>query len=728
MDGLHHHLPKAGSGVCVVIGQINLLRLVVAAPDSSSVILGKAAEPAVTVRGGGAGLAGNILSGEYSGSTSTVVGCVIQAVVHIVDGLLAENLPAFLLVVQHDLTVTVIDLGIGPGSAVYAIVCKGGIGRRHFPHCRAHRQSAQGQGRNGNVGHIHAAGGHVTVHQIILAEIILGKAEAVVRADLVQSIGSNGVDGGRNALEDGFGIAIDPTVVFGPSAAVIGQGHIPNHRSRAVAPLFKGGRIDGQRLLGGAGLELGLGGLVIGEEVVLLPHAAGQRHNIAGGIVNDHNAGLKLLGASGGGDVVQVGVDGIHLVLNVQVQGGVDMVAALLDFFQIVVPGGLIHVVPHEAVLQGKIGGHIQNHRIHKPAIDVLGGIQADGSLGAAAGAEIQISLVGVGTDCAAIAAVVTHGPSVLVGNAVLEHKRLVIGLDIFLVGEIALVQHFVQNAFLPVAVAPSAVPHFPLVHIDAGGIGVKQGGVIGDADQAGAFGNGQALQLLAKVGRGGGFDTVAALAQVNSVQVLLHDDILVILLFQKLGPENLHDLTLNRDALFVGGVFHQLLGDGGAAELRVAAEEHIGAGLHRGDPVHALVLIKPFILDGHRGINQRFGNLVPGGGLTVRGGINLLKQLDVAIIVHIMDIGCFFNVIVLIGPVLCFLQNIILKILGKCAHKYHTADEADEQHRGRSAQGDFCRRKQGRPQGVNQFNRPVGIPLLANLLSAPVVLILICH
>ena len=139
-------------------------------------------------------------------------------------------------------------------------------------------------------------------------------------------------------------------------------------------------------------------------------------------------------------------------------------------------------------------------------------------------------------------------------------------------------------------------------------------------------------------------------------------------------------------------------------------------------------MLVKPFVLDGHGGVDQSLGDLVPGCGLTVGGGIDLLQKLNISVIVHIMNIRGLLDVIVFIGPVLGFLQNVILKIFGQSAHENHTADQADQQHRGCRANGDLGGGEECRAKGINKLDRPVGIPLLANLFPAPVVLILICH
>ena len=408
-------------------------------------------------------------------------------------------------------------------------------------------------------------------------------------------------------------------------------------------------------------MQLGLGGLVVGKEVGLLPHAAGQGHHIAGSVVNHHNAGLELLGAAGGGDLFQVRVDGVHLLLHIHIQGGIDMVAALLDSLQIVVPGLFTGLLPVDAVLLREIRRHIQDGGVHEPGVNALGGVLVHRGPAAALGAEIVIALLVEGDHGGGIAAAVALGPAVLRGDALLEDHLLGHGLVILLLGQVALVQHFGKHVELAVPVPARAVPDLALILKGILGVGVEQRGIVGDADEAGALRHRQALELLAEIGGSRALDAVAALAQKDPVQVLVHDDVFVVFLFKHLGPEDLHDLSLHGDACFLAHVLDELLGNGGAAELAVSAEEHIHAGLYGGDPVHTLVLVEPLVLNGHGGVDQVLGNFVQGGNLTVGGGINLLELLNISVAVHIVKERGLFQIVVIDGPVGGLGKNIVL-------------------------------------------------------------------
>ena len=169
-----------------------------------------------------------------------------------------------------------------------------------------------------------------------MSKVILGEAVAVIRTDGVQRPGRNGVDGGNNALIDSPRVLVLPVIVLRPVVAVdIGHGQVFHHRRRGDLTGLKGRGVNGNGLLGRTGLELRLRSLVVGKESRLLPHAAGQSNHVARLVVDDHDGGLELLLTAGSGNVAQVGINRIHLLLHVHVQGGINMVAALLDAVEV---------------------------------------------------------------------------------------------------------------------------------------------------------------------------------------------------------------------------------------------------------------------------------------------------------------------------------------------------------------------------------------------------------
>ena len=163
------------------------------------------------------------------------------------------------------------------------------------------------------------------------------------------------------------------------------------------------------------------------------------------------------------------------------------------------------------------------------------------------------------------------------------------------------LVQHGVQYQNLALAVLLPAPLAFK---------GAVLAGVVGDADQAGALGQRQLAGTLAEIGAGRRLHAVAGLTQADTVQVCLQDLVLVIALLQLQRPVDLRHLTLDGDLIIAGDVFDQLLGDGGAT-LHAPAQQSAENGAHGTPEVHAVVLFKAFVLNGHGSVLQVLGDRV---------------------------------------------------------------------------------------------------------------------
>ena len=351
-------------------------------------------------------------------------------------------------------------------------------------------------------------------------------------------------------------------------------------------------------------------------------------------------------------------------------------------------------------------------------------------SLCTANGAEIITGVTVKGRYCTLIITefVVADSPAILIRNAGLEDHLLGDCFFIFLVGQVTLVVHFAQDIHLAVTVTTCTVPLFALVHIDALGIRVEQRRIIGNADQTCTLSRCQILQFFAEIFCCGTLNTVAAPAQVNSVQVLFNDDILIIFLFADLGAENFHDLTLDRNTLLFSSVLYQLLCNGRTAELIVTAEEHVQTGFNSCDPVNTLVLVKTLVLNGNSSIDQRLGNIIQSCPLAVDISIDLLQLLDIAAVIYIIHKRSFFQHVIIQRPVGSLRQNIILKIVAKSTDKNDTTDKNDHQNRCSCTDRNFQYRKSQRNHGINQLQRPVGIPLLARFLCSPSDFLFIFH
>ena len=109
---------------------------------------------------------------------------------------------------------------------------------------------------------------------------------------------------------------------------------------------------------------------------------------------------------------------------------------------------------------------------------------------------------------------------------------------------------------------------------------------------------------MLSKVGVRCGVYPVAALAQVNIIEVSLQDFLFGVVFLKLQGPENLHDLSLDGYLIVIGHIFNELLGDGGAP-LNVTAGEHQQDSFCGTNPVHSVVVIESLVLDGYGGVLQ---------------------------------------------------------------------------------------------------------------------------
>ena len=167
------------------------------------------------------------------------------------------------------------------------------------------------------------------------------------------------------------------------------------------------------------------------------------------------------------------------------------------------------------------------------------------------------------------------------------EHGLLIHGLVQLGLGDVALVIHLVEDPDTALAV---------LLLIDEG---VVLRGHVRDADDAGALGQRELIRRLAEVGVRGGVDAVAALTEVDLVEIVLHDLLLGVLLLELQRLEDLQQLALHGDVVLLGGVLDELLRDGRAAEVVLHAEEHVHKRARGAVPVDALVLIKALVLDG---------------------------------------------------------------------------------------------------------------------------------
>ena len=187
----------------------------------------------------------------------------------------------------------------------------------------------------------------------------------------------------------------------------------------------------------------------------------------------------------------------------------------------------------------------------------------------------------------------------VLLAGGTGEGELLALGLLVLGVVDVALIVHLPEYGLLPFFIVLLVVE------------GVVVGGQVGDADDGGALGHGEVLDVLAEVGLRGGLHAPAALAEVDGVEIPLHDLTLVVFLLELKGAEDLGELALDGDLVFAGEVLDELLGDGGAAVAGLHAGEHLHERARGAVPVHALMVIEALVLDGDEGFFHIPGDLV---------------------------------------------------------------------------------------------------------------------
>ena len=154
-------------------------------------------------------------------------------------------------------------------------------------------------------------------------------------------------------------------------------------------------------------------------------------------------------------------------------------------------------------------------------------------------------------------------------------------GGGIFLMGDVILVVHLVENGLGAL---------FVVLHA---GEGAVARGVVRDADDARALRKREIAHILAEIGVRGHLHAARALAEVDNVEIPLHDLFLGVFLFEIESAEDLHELSLHGDVVFRSDVFDELLRDRRAAEVVFHAEEHVDERACRAVPVHALVVIE---------------------------------------------------------------------------------------------------------------------------------------
>ena len=376
------------------------------------------------------------------------------------------------------------------------------------------------------------------------AELVLEELIRRARRELVEDLCRDGVERALQRLADGDDAVVAAAGVFRipARAGELDVRRIVDLRVLRDEAELHGRAVGRDRLDGRSGRALGLRGPVRAEVDGLFAGAAGHALDLTGVGVHDDDGGLELLagGRRALRHVVEVGINIVDRLLDARVIAGIDLIAAGIE--------QRARRVAADALLLDEVVEHVVDNGLGIVAVDGLGA---------------------------------------LFGLAAHEHELLRHGLVVLLLRDIALLVHLLEDGLLPGLIVLAADE------------GVVLRGVVRDADDARALGEREILRLLAEVGLGGGVDAVAPLAEVDDVQVPLHDLFLIIGLLKLERLEDLEQLALHGDIVLLGEVFDELLRDGRAAEVVFHRQEHVDERAGRAVPVDALVLVKALVLNG---------------------------------------------------------------------------------------------------------------------------------
>ena len=196
----------------------------------------------------------------------------------------------------------------------------------------------------------------------------MGKIETVLGTDHVQHIDCDGINGIHNTLPYAAGIVEIALIVQREGSIIIIKGQILYDRCRCNHTHFKGRCIHRQRLDRRTGLQ-GCLRAVVSIEHHFFAYTAGHRDDITGTVIYHRNSGLKLLLASCFRNLIQIRIDGIHLFLNIHIQGGIDVVTATLDQVHAGCAG---LIVPFHSLQLRQCLSHIIKNSFYKPGVNII--------------------------------------------------------------------------------------------------------------------------------------------------------------------------------------------------------------------------------------------------------------------------------------------------------------------------------------------------------------------
>ena len=536
------HDLKPDIGRIAAVQAVQRVVMLIADPHRSGILRGHAAEPDIRVRGGGTGLAGGLHARNLRTGCGAVRGDVLHAVQHVVRGAhVLEALVGIRGVLQNHVALGVQHLGIGAGAAEHALVDEGCKAARHLAHGDAVGQAAERQRRQIDIRLGRAVLIGAVCHQLDI-QLLGQKVVGFLRGQRVEHLYRDGIDRACDTAFDRHRAAgRHSAVVHRPGHAVfLPQRAVVHGRARHDYALIHRRAVGRQRLEGRTGLAARIGRKRKFTLAGLFAAAARDADNVAHLIGDDHCA-LRTLAV-----FLRIREDRIIRpnlikdVLDVGINGCIDLEAA-----------GVYHIAGNRfgiALLLHQIVDHIADDRVGKVAVGLA--------------YILDIGLIRT-------------------VDQLLCHSRVVLRLV-----DHALIEHLVENDDLALLDLIRMVVH------------VVDRGVVGQAREHRTFRERQLGHILAEVGVGRGLHAVAAVAEVDRVEVHGQDAVLVVYhVLQRKRAEDLVDLTLDRIIVLIRCVLDQLLGDGRAAVLR-AAEQPVFHRAQRALPVDAVVRVKALVLD----------------------------------------------------------------------------------------------------------------------------------
>ena len=510
------------------------------------------------------------------------------------------------------------------------MIDEGAVGLGHLAHGDAVGELAEGHGGVADV--VFVAGGHEARKAKALREIVDGGLRAVGQD--IHKLRGDGVARPFERVGDAEHAVVAVVVVarIPACAAQVDAAAVIDEGVRRDEPLVDGRGIGGQGLDGRAGRAHGAAvaeavdrdghGAVELKAARLDSDAAREREDTPVVGIHDDDGALELL-AGAGFEVGQIRIDRIDHGLEIRVDAAVDLVAAVVE-------QGARRVIA-DALELHEIAQHVVDDDLFIIAVGA-------GDDGLAAGGAFEDQLLGAG------------------------------GLVGFVV-DVLLLVHLAQDRLLPALVVLFVIE------------GIVVGRHVGDADDRGGFGEREILDVLAEIGLCRGLHAVAALTEVDRVQVPLHDLLLVVLLLELQRAEDFTQLALDRHLVASGQVFDELLRDCRAAEVRLHLGEHLDEGAGGTVPVYALVLVKALVLNGDEGVLHIFGDIL----IIDPDALILPGERDELLIVPggvlIPDRTRFAELIVLEGEI--HLRGAkVLDVVGKDAGEEQPGDEQHQQDR----------------------------------------------